>query len=120
MLQIATPVWNQIAPMAESLLWQRRMSMDYQGMTEEMESLGTKLRDEGAPAEVALAYQQVAPLLMERRAIQTFLRQNPRYREALPEILTVNEAILLMVREHNLTVSQTRILRKLLAATQPM
>lgn len=119
MLQIDSPVWNQIAPKAKHPVWQRRMAMDYQALTDEMELLGSTLRAEGIESEVILAYQQAAPLLQERPAIRDFLLHSPQYRQALPEVLTPNEAILLMIKEHNLTASQTRVLRTLLARTPP-
>ena len=120
MLQIDSLIWNQIAPLAKSHTWRRRMELDYEALTAAMEALGDKLRAQGIESEVILAYEQAAPLLQERAAIQSFVQKNPQYRQALPEVLTPNEAILLMIKEHNLTVSQTRVLRTLLAQTPPL
>jgi len=119
MLQIDSRVWNQIAPLARDPVWQRRMAMQHEPLVAELEAMADRLRAQGVPSIVVLAYQQAAPLLQERPAIQSFLKTNPQFREALPEVLSVNEAILLMVNEHHLTVSQTRVLRKLLAETPP-
>lgn len=119
MLQIDSHVWNQIAPMAKNPVWKRRMEMDNEALAEEMDSLGDRLEAAGNEPPVGLAYQQAAPLLQERQAIQSFLKTNPQYRMALPEVLSPNEAILLMIKEHHLTASQTRMLRTLLAQTPP-
>ena len=119
MLQIDSHVWNQIAPLAKSPVWRRRMEMNNEQLATEMDSLGDRLEAAGNEPPVGLAYEQVAPLLQERKAIQSFLRTNPQYSQALPEVLSPNEAIMLMIKEHHLTASQTRMLRTLLAQTPP-
>ena len=120
MLQIASPIWNKIAPTAKHPVWQRLMAMDAEAMGNEMERQFLQMQAQGVDDLVALAYQELAPLLQERQAVQAFSAMNPQYREALPEVLSVNEAILLAVRDHHLKVSQTRELRKLLAEPPPM
>lgn len=120
MLQVDSLIWNQIATLARSHTWRRRMEMDNEQLALEMDRLGASLEAKGVDPAVALAYEQVAPLYQERQAIQSFLKKNPRFREALPEVLSPNEAIMLMIPEHNLTVSQTRMLRPLLEQRPPL
>ena len=120
MFRIDSHVWNQIAPMAQHPEWRRRMAMDNEALNQEMDRLGQALRAQGAETPVVLGYAEVAPLLQERAAIQTFLAKNPQYRQALPDVKTANEAILVAMKEHNLTASQTRTLRQLLEITPPM
>lgn len=119
MLGIAAPIWNQISPLCKHPQWQRLMAMESEAMHQARDRVFHQLQAEGVEAVVAAAFLDVAPLLHERQAVATFSRQNPQYREALTEVLSTNEAILLMVKDHHLRVSQTRELRKLLDGNPP-
>jgi hypothetical protein len=120
MLQVDSHVWNQIAPLAKNPVWKARMqAKDNDALIQEMQALGAKLRDQGVENKVILAYQVAGPLLAEQAAIRTFLRTHPQYSQALPQMETPNEAILLMIPEYHLSVSQTRALRALLVQTPP-
>ena len=52
----------------------------------------------------ALAYQSIAPLMLENKAILTFLEipENSSLTPALPDIKTADEALLLAQKEHQL------------------
>jgi hypothetical protein len=121
MHRVATSLWNQIAPLAKSHTWRRRMELKGQALHDEMDRLGTKLRALGAETPVVLAYMDVAPMFQERAAIESFLKTNPQWRgPAFPELLTVNEALLLAIQEHQLTEPQTQTLRRLLETRPPI
>ena len=119
MLQIAAPIWNQISPMASSPQWRHLFSLSQDEQIQAMDKLDAQLVGQGVDPAAALAYQQLAPLLQERRAIRAFLKTNPQWTSALPEVLSTNEAILMAVKDHRLKVSQTRALRKLLDGPPP-
>jgi len=119
MMGIAANVWNQISPLCSHPQWKHLFSMDEEGIIQATDKEYHRLVDAGVDDRVAAAYLEVAPLLQERKALQTFSRQNPQYRNALPEVLSTNEAILLMVTDHHLRVSQTRELRTLLDGNPP-
>ncbi|MBY0439962.1 MAG: hypothetical protein K2W80_17395, partial [Burkholderiales bacterium] len=61
----------------------------------------------------------VAPLLQENVAISRYLQATDRIslRSALPEIVTVSEAVGLAGMEYNLTAKQEESLRTLLAGS---
>lgn len=116
MLQVPQEVWNQIAPKAAHPTWRRLFAMDRDRATQAMDAQYNRLVAQGVDGLVALAYQELAPLLQERAAITAYsaTSQTP-----LPEVLTTNEAVLLAVKDHRLKVSQTRELRKLLDGPPP-
>ena len=72
----------------------------------------------GADNRVILAYRLVAPLLMENEAISAYLEetQQPTLRTSLPEVTSVNEAVILASMEYPLTQSQQKKLAQLLAS----
>lgn len=72
----------------------------------------------GADNRVILAYRLVAPLLMENEAISAYLEetQQPTLRASLPEVISVNEAVILASMEYPLTQSQQKQLTQLLAS----
>jgi len=118
MYQVPTAVWNEIAqsqPLSEPWATLFRMS------GEEMPKGIEKLVD--APAEAAgadnrtvLAYRLTAPLLVENEAISTYLQetQQSSLRTSLPEVTSVNEAVMLASMEYQLTQSQQDKLHQLL------
>ena len=121
MLQVDSHIWNQIAPAAQHQVWKDRMEApDNQALAKAMDDLADKLRKLDQDNPVILAYQAVAPLLQENRAINDFTRKNPQYRTALPEVLSTNEALLLAMKEYTLTDVQTRKLRALLNVKPPI
>jgi hypothetical protein len=75
------------------------------------------LEQMGADNRVILAYRLVAPLLIENEAISAYLEesQQPTLRASLPEINSVNEAVMLASMEYEMTPSQQRKLTQLLS-----
>ena len=68
---------------------------------------------------VILAHRLVAPLLMEREAISSFVEETHQgaLRASLPEVTSMGEAIFLASSEYRLTPSQQRLLREVLSAS---
>jgi hypothetical protein len=81
-----------------------------------LEPLETRLEQMGIDSRVTRAFLLVKPLLDENLAISRFVEQTGRIdlRSSLPEVQTVNEAIILASREFNLMPSQQVKLRGLL------
>lgn len=62
------------------------------------------------------ALLDVAPLLMENVAISRWTARNPDWKAAMPEVLTVAEAILIAQADYLLSATQMRRLSELLKA----
>lgn len=118
MYQVPTPVWNDIArsqPLSQP--WAKLFRMNYAQLVESL----PKLVDEpiealGADNSTVLAYRLVAPLLQENEAISAYIEEteNLSLRASLPEINSVNEAVMLASEEYRLNQSQQNKLEKLL------
>lgn len=119
MRQIAQRLWNLIAPEARHATWKHLFGLTPHDLTPALEKLDNVLAKQEPDPVVRLAYRELAPLLQERPAIETFLRRHPEWSDAIPEVLSTNEAISMAVTDYRLTVSQTRALRKLLDAPPP-
>ena len=119
MQQIAQPVWNRIAR-SQSLRtkWAKVMfNLDQDECLRVLESVGSLLESQGHPAKVILAYLTVLPLLVENRAIQEFVRLNPQFRAALPEVNSQTEAVILMSLDLMLSRKEANQLLTLLPET---
>lgn len=79
-----------------------------------------ELMGKGLSRGVSLAYLDVMPLLIEKRAISAYVRQHPEAMSALPNLETPTEAAFVGARERNLTAPQTVQLRGLLEQAQAM
>ena len=113
---VAAPIWNQIAQRPLQTPWARQaFKLDADEMVELMNEEYAKLKAE-VGGTVASAYLDVKPLLLENQAISRFTQAQPMYREALPEITSIQEAILIASRDHLLTTLQQKKLQKLLEA----
>lgn len=113
---VAAPIWNQIARQRLQTPWARKaFKLDADGMVELMNQEYAKLTAE-VGGTVASAYLDVKPLLLENQAISRFTQAQPMYRAALPEITSIQEAILIASQDHLLTTLQQKKLQKLLEA----
>src|SRR5690348_4847268 len=93
MLQVAAPIWNKIAKQGElqTKFAKRMFPLDQEQLTRAMELEGQKLGSQGFHPTVIRAFQELGPLVAERKAISRFVETNPHLREALPEIQNLNE-----------------------------
>lgn len=115
MINVAAPIWNQIAQAGPlQTRWARKwMPLQQDGMNalHEQERLG--LVAQGIDPTVALAYLTMAPLVFERPAILAYHRSNPGT-TAPPEINSVREACEAAAIDYNLSPTQKTTLAKLL------
>lgn len=118
MYQVPMSVWNGIAksqPLSQP--WATLFRLTPEELPEKLEELVDKpLEAAGADNRVVMAYRLVAPLLMETEAISSYLEetQQSMLRTSLPELISVNEAVILASTEYRLTPSQQSKLKQLL------
>ena len=118
MQQVPMPIWNQIAqsqPLSQPWATLFRLT------PEELPSALIKMVDQpaeamGADNKTVLAYRLVAPLLQENEAISQHLLEvnQPSLRQSLPELTSVNQAVILASLEYRLNPSQQAKLTQLL------
>jgi hypothetical protein len=116
MFQIATPIWNEIAKTQElrTSFAKRFFPLQDEDMSAAIEAEIEKLKKFGASNNVALSYMVMAPLLWENEAIAAFVREHPVYYEALPNIVSVEEAVAIISRDYTLSSSEKEDLTELL------
>ncbi len=119
MHQAPMRIWNEIAmsqPLSQP--WVRLFRATPEQFPAMLDELVDKpLEQQGADNRVILAYRLVAPLLIENEAISAYLEetQQPTLRTSLPEVTSVNEAVILASMEYPLTQSQQKKLAQLLS-----
>jgi len=114
---VASEIWNQIAETQElQTKWaQKAFRLDSDGMIElEDKEYGELKANHGQ--EVAAALLDVKPLLLENVAISRFIQSkgDPGLRNALPEVVTVSEAVMMATMDRWLTEAQHEQLKALL------
>lgn len=112
---VASEIWNQIAETQElQTKWaQKAFRLDSDQMIElEDKEYGELEAKHGH--EVAAALLDVKPLLLENVAISRFTQEQSASRAALPEVVSISEAVMLASQDRPLTTSQQDELRKLL------
>ena len=116
MYNVPAQLLNQIAPLCQTEAWRQVFSKNQDQLGKELEGAAQALEKRGISPAVILAYQTVCPLLAENEAISKYIARTGllEIRQLLPEVLSVNEALLLMMQEHNLDDKQTDQLRMLL------
>lgn len=118
MYQAPSAIWNEIAQSQQ--LKHKAMEYLFLMEPEELErALGQVDKDieaQGVDPATIRAYHLTAPLLLENEAISRYIQQSNQHflRNSLPELVTMNEAILLAISEYGLKPSQTKKLRMLL------
>lgn len=113
MYQAAAPIWNELAATQplQTEMAKRLFPLPQEQLSAALEAEHAVLAEELGDPVVALVYQTVAPLLWERKAISAFVAKhgpNP----ALPEVLSIEEAVQIGSMEHLLTVSEQKTLRE--------
>lgn len=119
MHQVATRVWNEIGetvPLATT--WAQQMfPLPTDQMAKALDREEKRLSMKDKPVVVA-AYLLVMPLLWERAAIAKFKTEHPEMIEVLPEVESVQEAVMLASQEFPLDKRQQQRLARLLQ-TEP-
>ena len=120
MLSVAATVWNQVAQQGLRTPWARRMfRMDQEALTEAHEAQAEALEAQGVDPQVALAYLDVAPLVLEKEAISRLREARPMLASTLPEANSADEAAALAIRDRALSGQQANALRTLLNSAPP-
>lgn len=118
MYQVPMSVWNEIATsQALGQPWFQLFRMSPEELPQGLETLVDKPAEAmGADDKTVLAYRLVAPLLIENEAISSFVveENRPDLRAAMPELISVSEAVILASQEYRLTPSQQAKLKELL------
>lgn len=114
---VAAPIWNEIArTQTLKTKWAKMaFALDAEAMAA-LEDKEFKALKEKVGADVALAYLDVKPLLLENVAISLFTQAQPTYRPALPETVSIAEAVMLASKERPLSRQQQASLTNLLKA----
>ena len=119
MHQISAATWNLVAELAPTKTQIGRLfRLDPEQMNQAEEREAERLEAEGYDPDVVLAYLEVAPYLVEREAIAKAkgLRPDNLNLQAIPEVNTIQAAVLLSTRECLLTSGQQKQLTELLSS----
>ena len=114
---VATAVWNQVAETQKlKTAWAKKAFALNSEEMQQAEDKEYKALARAVGHDVAASYQDVKPLLLENEAISRFTQAQPMYREALPEVTSIAEALTLASMERPLSQTQQKLLKMLLAA----
>lgn len=100
-------IWNQIAPRMQNKELARIFALTDQAQMDEALSNWARARVGSEPM-LLLAFEELAPLLVENMAISHWTERNPQWLGAMPEVLTPGEAALLAQGDYMLDEQQTR------------
>jgi phosphohistidine swiveling domain-containing protein len=116
MNQVAASIWNRIAELTppRTTYGRRYFRLPENELTRAKELEAQELLRKGFDPTTVGAFQEVAPLIAEPEAISNFARTVPSIREALPEILSIPEAVQMQSRSHRLNPTQRQRLTGLL------
>ena len=116
---VATPIWNEIArTQTLKTEWARKA---FALNDQEMSELENREYQELKPRvgqTVAAAFSDLKPLLLENQAISRYIQAqgDPALRQALPEVVSIAEAIAIASMDRPLSPSQQTSLQNLLKA----
>lgn len=115
MLQVAAAVWNEIAKTQPlETAWAKKwFRMNQDELTQADQKEYEDLKKKVSP-DVAISFQTLRPLLLERKAISRHLQKHPELRQALPEVNSINEAVMLASMDRPLNPLQQKQLEQLL------
>ena len=117
MLNVAAPIWNEVARQGTSSKFGAQfLNLDQDELTAAHQQEAERLEAQGNDPTVVSAYLQYAPLVAERDAVAKYRQANPQAATYLPELTSIQEALSAASREFHLSEKQTRQLRALLQA----
>lgn len=109
MYQVPLQFWNEMMPSLKTP-WVKQLAQlrDLGAFEDQSEQLTQQWQEDGLDPLTAAAYLQLAPLMLEHRAISEYLLKtgNPDLRQALPELLTPEETAEMAGLEYNLEEEQ--------------
>lgn len=123
MYQVPARIWNEIAASEELVnpSFERLMKMNDEQILQALDEQAKVLEARGVPDSVIVAYQRLAPLLAENEAISRYINRtgNTSLRDALPEILNAEEAVVIATQDRPLSKSEQKILLDMLKRLEP-
>lgn len=123
MYQVPARIWNEIAASEELVnpSFERLMKMNDEQILQALDEQAKVLEARGVPDRVIVAYQMLAPLLAENEAISRYINRtgNTSLREALPEILNAEEAVVIATQDRPLSKSEQKTLLDMLKRLEP-
>ena len=118
MNQVPMSVWADIAEKTTlRTSWAREMfALTETQMEATLRDQAATMARSGIDNKVILAYQEIAPIWIERRAITDYIRQTGQFdlRATLPDLTSAKEAVGLMNKEYRLSRNQRAKLRQLI------
>lgn len=119
MQQVPAEIWNEIA-MSQPLspFWRQVMETPAEQFDQAIALVDAQAEKLTKDSKVILAYRLTAPLLMETEALSAFIVETGQQslRQSLPELTSLNEAVMLATSEYRLTPAQQKQLAQLLTA----
>lgn len=122
MHQHPATIWNAVAALGSPLAtrtFAALFPLDQPQLDQALASLTRRLERSETDPTVLRAWLTVMPLLMENVAISRAAEDEPALRQALPEVVTVSEALQLATREFNLMPPQVKKLQTLIRMPLP-
>lgn len=116
MLNLPHKIRKEIAPLVENQALKALLQMEPEALDKQLEIQGDRLEAQGHGPKVIRAYQEIGPLLLENRALMTFLGspENSELRGALPDVASVGEALILAQREYRMSETEVKELQPML------
>lgn len=118
MYQVPMRFWNEIAATQKlrHQSFKQLMALSEHDMLSTMDKRAKRLAECGIPDAVINAYERIAPLLAEHEAISRYIEHTGRHelRNALPEILSVKEAVSMASSENWLDAREKEVLMAML------
>jgi hypothetical protein len=116
MYQMPAAIWNRIAAeqALETPMANRVFPMDQAELDHWIQDRETELMAQGIYPSVVSAYLTLTPLLWENAALQAFKMDHPIYSPALPDVGSMDDAILIARADRPLNEEELAQLRRLL------
>lgn len=117
MYQVDAAIWNRIADeeVLESDWAQQMFPLPSEELDRALEKESARLRKAGHSSGVVVSYLTMLPLLLEREAIARFKSRNQGLEAALPNVESVEEAVLVAAKDRVLNANQKAELSRLLS-----
>ena len=118
MLNIPQPIRNQIAQEVQSPVF-KTIFLEESEDKADQELIKLARRQTQGVESLSQPWMTVAPLLMENQAISQFVAKNPDWKQALPEVLTIQEACQIAQVDYLLKGKQVNLLAESLKRPLP-
>lgn len=108
---------RDLSPLVKDPMIREMLTLPEQGLQDSLDQMARQLRSRGASVQVIAAYQALAPLLWENAAVLAYRAQTGASDavQALPDLGTVDEAMIAAQVDYRLNPRERLRLRKMLA-----